>query len=368
MRKDVFGKGMVLGIIFLFVGAGVIPSISGNQTKETTNIENRNGNDDVVFDQPPFPPENELEEDMYYLTSSKTLNNWRVYENLWDIYIPIGKIVKVVWWGLIWDFAADSPGSPEGIDFSIVVFNDDIDHSNMPPKDKIQSFAAESKDIEIIHTNRYKPGETGYYGELIRFEYYLTKDINLGEGKGWISIQSIVNTNGDSFLWSPSYTGDDYVFQCCHDDPDEDNRNFDVALKLICEDNLPPDKPNRPSGPTRISTGIEYNYTTYTIDPHGEQVQYKWDWGDGIQSTWIGPYDSGETCTASHIYREEGDYEIKVRAIDAHGYQSDWSDPLRVGKFKSRDFNSQFIFYSFFENHPYIFPILRFILGLGVEE
>ena len=30
MRKDVFRKGMILGIIFLFVGAGVVPSISGN--------------------------------------------------------------------------------------------------------------------------------------------------------------------------------------------------------------------------------------------------------------------------------------------------------------------------------------------------
>jgi len=33
MRKDVFRKGMVLGIIFLFFGAGVVPSISGDKIK-----------------------------------------------------------------------------------------------------------------------------------------------------------------------------------------------------------------------------------------------------------------------------------------------------------------------------------------------
>jgi hypothetical protein len=64
-----------------------------------------------------------------------------------------------------------------------------------------------------------------------------------------------------------------------------------------------------------------------TIEPEGEQVFYKFDWGDGNFSDWIGPYASGETGEASHAWEELGDYEIKAIARDINGVQSDWSEP-----------------------------------------
>ena len=93
--------------------------------------------------------------------------------------------------------------------------------------------------------------------------------------------------------------------------------------------NAPPEKPSRPSGSTSGEAGVTYLYTTITTDPDGDQVYYKWDWGDGTTSDWLGPYDSGEEVSASHSW-SEGSYSIKVKAEDSYAAESDWSDPLSV--------------------------------------
>jgi hypothetical protein len=91
-------------------------------------------------------------------------------------------------------------------------------------------------------------------------------------------------------------------------------------------------KPKKPETPTGIKTGkaeFEYNYSTNAIDPNDNQLFYKWDFGDGNYSEWIGPYNSGETCTISYKWNQ-GDYDIKVKAKDTDENESPWSDPLPI--------------------------------------
>lgn len=91
-------------------------------------------------------------------------------------------------------------------------------------------------------------------------------------------------------------------------------------------------KPKKPETPTGIKTGkaeFEYNYSTNAIDPNDDQLFYKWDFGDGNYSEWIGPYNSGETCTISYKWNQ-GDYDIKVKAKDTDENESPWSDPLPI--------------------------------------
>jgi hypothetical protein len=126
-------------------------------------------------------------------------------------------------------------------------------------------------------------------------------------------------------------------------------------------DNIPPVKPATPSGDTEGKVGKEYIYTTSTTDPDGNQVYYKWYWNDKINETsdWIGPYNSGETADASHIWDEKGDYNIKVKAKDVHGEESPWSDPLPITMPKNRAINP---FLLFLERLIERFPILEQIL------
>jgi len=43
-----------------------------------------------------------------------------------------------------------------------------------------------------------------------------------------------------------------------------------------------------------------------------------------------GPYASGESVTASHTWTAAGRYDIRVKARDSFGAESDWSEPLTV--------------------------------------
>jgi len=101
-----------------------------------------------------------------------------------------------------------------------------------------------------------------------------------------------------------------------------------AELTEVVESKNAPLKPDTPSGPINGKFGEEYNYSTSTIDVDGNIVYYYWDWGDGSSSDWIGPYNSGEEVTISHIWNKRGEYSIKVKAKDDEGFESPWSNPL----------------------------------------
>ena len=123
-----------------------------------------------------------------------------------------------------------------------------------------------------------------------------------------------------------------------------------------------PNKPETVTGSVSGRIGHEYEYSTVGTDDDGDLLFYFFDWGDGTNSGWIGYYESGETCSASHVWTEEGTYEIKVKTKDLFGYESEWSDPLPIRMPKNKAINS--VFQQFFEQHPHIFPIPRYMLGL----
>jgi len=92
----------------------------------------------------------------------------------------------------------------------------------------------------------------------------------------------------------------------------------------------PPLKPSMPSGPTFGMVGLEYFYTTTSTDPNNDQLYYKWDWGDGTYSDWLGPYESGEIVETSHTWTCNNTYDVRVKAKDIYCAESEWSDILQV--------------------------------------
>jgi hypothetical protein len=132
------------------------------------------------------------------------------------------------------------------------------------------------------------------------------------------------------------------------------------------QQNSPPNKPNKPSGPASGKPNTVYTYSTSTTDPNGNQVYYQWDWGDGSQSNWLGPYNSGATISTTHTWGK-GSYSIKVKAKDTIGAESNWSDPFTITMPKNSAFNPYFTFLQmlrqFFEQFPHAFPLVRYVLG-----
>ena len=124
--------------------------------------------------------------------------------------------------------------------------------------------------------------------------------------------------------------------------------NYDLTLAsdtvTITTGNTAPNKPTTPSGTTSGKANTVYTYTTSTTDPNGDQMSYWFDWGDGTNSGWVGPYASGATASATHSWTSQGSYQIKVKAKDTSDAESAWSDPLAVSMPKQKmHFNSLFL-------------------------
>jgi hypothetical protein len=123
-----------------------------------------------------------------------------------------------------------------------------------------------------------------------------------------------------------------YIYAEAHDEQSENPQYGDYpegigAIFSLWHGSDPPETPSVPDGPDEWVQYVETTFSTMAIEPEGEQVYYKFDWGEGNFSDWVGPYESGETGEASHVWEELGDYEIKAMAKDINGVQSEWSDP-----------------------------------------
>ncbi len=90
-----------------------------------------------------------------------------------------------------------------------------------------------------------------------------------------------------------------------------------------------PEKPEMPSGETDGKVRQEYTYESMAVDEDGDKLYYMWDFGDET-TIWLGPYKSGEKIVISHSWNRRGSYEVRVKAKDIYGRESEWSDPLPV--------------------------------------
>jgi protocatechuate 3,4-dioxygenase beta subunit len=85
------------------------------------------------------------------------------------------------------------------------------------------------------------------------------------------------------------------------------------------------------NGPAQLNAGQVGNFTISATDADGDQVKYKWDWnGDGIVDEESNYYNSGNTISFSHSWNTAGTYQVKVKAQDSRGAESNWSNILIV--------------------------------------
>lgn len=123
-----------------------------------------------------------------------------------------------------------------------------------------------------------------------------------------------------------------------------------------------PYQPDKPSGPPSGNTGTAYTYTSSAVDPDADQVYLWFDWGDGSNSGWVGPYPSGGPGSASYSWTTDGSYNIKVKAKDVFNHESVWSEPLSVTMPRNKVVGN--IFLRFIQNFPRLFELFREILEI----
>ena len=166
----------------------------------------------------------------------------------------------------------------------------------------------ESNNNKIYHNNFYSNQEDNAYDDFIN-----NWDDNYPSGGNYWDDYTGADNDGDGIGDSPYIiTGDG---------------NNEDRYPLI-EPYVPEQPPNAPkiNGPTSGIPGEEYTYSlTNTVDPEGDLIYAFCDWGDGNNSGWLGPYNSGEEIFTNHIWSTTGKYEIKAKLKDEHGKESGWA-------------------------------------------
>ncbi len=121
---------------------------------------------------------------------------------------------------------------------------------------------------------------------------------------------------------------------------------------------LSPFQPTVLGGPVTAAKTVLLNYSAIALDPEADQVFYQWDWGDGNMSAWTGPYLFGESAHGTHMYMENGTYNIMVRSKDVFGEESAWSAVYQVV------IQPQFRFYNLRQGYVYL-RFFQFDIGYG---
>jgi hypothetical protein len=179
-----------------------------------------------------------------------------------------------------------------------------------------------------------------------------------GSPSSWTSsLVSSGSTGSASHAWSGSGT-----FQVKAKSQDEHglDSGWSSALTVtISSMNNPPNQPSTPTGSSFGKPGISYSYSSSAIDPDGDQVYLMFDWGDGTNTGWKGPFNSGYVDTESHVWTAKGSYAVKVQAKDTKDVLSVWSVSLPITMPYSYNNPTLQFLELLFQRFPNAFPLLR---------
>ncbi|RLF59478.1 MAG: hypothetical protein DRN27_02480 [Thermoplasmata archaeon] len=135
------------------------------------------------------------------------------------------------------------------------------------------------------------------------------------------------------------------------------DQNDIVIIEIIESIETNPPSITTLDGPANGDINVEHTYTISINDPDEDMVYLFIDWGDNSNTGWLGPYNSDEEISVSHIWTSQKDYIIKAQAKDEHDVVSEWVN-LEVNMPRTFDpFNLILKFFLFFfPNLPNIFP------------
>jgi hypothetical protein len=162
-------------------------------------------------------------------------------------------------------------------------------------------------------------------GDNVRYQFEFTgPSTNVSFTTGWYMSGQ---TGSLSVMWETTDPLGTYQIRVRAQDIHAEWSCWSSYLTVIID--RAPNTPSKPSGPSTGYVGIYNTYSTGAIDLEGDDVYYKFYWGDD-QSNTIGPRTSGLNASASHYWSSPGTYNVKVQAKDSHELWSDYSSSLQV--------------------------------------
>ena len=123
----------------------------------------------------------------------------------------------------------------------------------------------------------------------------------------------------------------------------------------------PPPHTPEISGPTSGRPNTEYYYKFVSENPSNFDLYYYIDWGDGTNSGWIGPWDSGIEITNSHSWITKGSYIIQAKVKNKYDFESDWGS-LEVTMPRTKVVNGPIL--NFLDHYPILYQLLQRFLRI----
>ncbi len=110
--------------------------------------------------------------------------------------------------------------------------------------------------------------------------------------------------------------------------------NIEIKGDLFIENN-PPDKPNVSAiGPVVVRPNRMLFFIGESIDPDNDLFYLKLNTDDGLEwdnyTEWNIYFASNQNIAFRHLYTKTGKYNLRIKVIDIHGAESEWSDPIEI--------------------------------------
>ena len=396
--KIMLSKALVLAVIFLFIGASIIPSTIGKGVKDTTS---------VIIDPPSqtvFPGE-AFTVDVFCVPSQQiksfelkfsfdplllqanSITEGNIFDgyttffnpgiidnyagNIFDIYGLIlgsgnvsnpGTLVNIsltakstIGSSLLNLYNVGVTNETEYVSITVNDGNVTIQGANNNPN--MPSDPSGPTAREIGQSGIFSTSATDPDGDQVQYRFDWDADGG-NDYSSWTTLAASGYTDSVSHSWDDAGT---YVVKAQARDEHGYESFWSDPLTVIVSsgENQPPNKPSTPSGSISGKIRTRYGYSSNTTDPDGDYVLYRFDWGDGTKSEWLGPFVSGDIVTAFKRWTTQGSYSVKVKAMDSNLEEGAWSDPLVISMPKNKVINP---FLSYLERLMERFPIMEQIL------
>jgi DNA-binding beta-propeller fold protein YncE len=105
-----------------------------------------------------------------------------------------------------------------------------------------------------------------------------------------------------------------------------------LVFVLLAASGCKSPRPENPvfAGPGWADVGEECEFVVSATDPDGDDVCFRFDWGDSDTSDWTVFVLSGVQVAVEHFWLKPGSFEVRAQAKDGTGSVSSWSDAIRV--------------------------------------
>lgn len=84
------------------------------------------------------------------------------------------------------------------------------------------------------------------------------------------------------------------------------------------------------SGPSNGYVGEQLQFSSISYDTQGDNLSYAWDFNDGKPIIWSEWLNANQTCNIVYNWSTQDVYNIRVKAKDEKGWESEWSEELEI--------------------------------------